>query len=81
MGRAYSKRENPVQEGTMNKSIFKSKTFWFAVLYGVVNLAGLVGFADYTPSSDVAEVVGIIVSAGAIALRYVTDRPVSLRGE
>ncbi len=63
------------------KSLFSSKTFWFAVLYGAINIAGIVGFADFTPSDDVAEVVGIVVSAVTIALRYVTDRPVTLTGE
>ena len=62
------------------KSIFASKTFWFAVLYGFINLAGLLGFADFTPSSDVAEIVGVLVSAGAILLRYVTEEPVSVLG-
>ena len=62
------------------KSIFTSKTFWFAVLYGVVNLAGLVGFADFTPSDDIAEIVGILASAGAILLRFVTRQPVTVTG-
>ena len=62
------------------KSIFASRTFWFAVLYGTVSLAGLVGFADFTPSSDVAEIVGVLVAAVSIALRYVTRDPVSLSG-
>ena len=62
------------------KSIFASKTFWFAILYGIVNVAGLLGFADFSPSSDVVEIVGVLVSAGAIVLRFVTDRPVSLSG-
>ena len=64
----------------MNKSIFESKTFWFSVLYGVVNVAGLLGFADFSPSGDVAELVGILVSVGAIALRFYTNRGVSLSG-
>ena len=74
---------NPIGGSSMAvdvKSIFASKTFWFAVLYGVINLAGLLGFADFTPSSDVAEIVGVLVSAGAILLRLVTDTPVSLTG-
>ena len=63
------------------KSIFSSKTFWFATLYGVVNLAGLLGYADFTPDSDVSEVVGVLVSAGAILLRFYTNRPVALRAD
>ncbi len=62
------------------KSIFASKTFWFSVLYGVFNVAGLLGYADFSPSSDVVELVGILVSVGAIGLRFYTNRGVSLSG-
>ncbi len=60
------------------KSIFQSKTIWFSVIYGIVNVAGLVGFADFSPSSDVAEIVGVAVSAIGIALRLVTSKSVSV---
>ena len=64
-----------------NKSIFTSKTFYFALLYGLINVAGILGFNDFSPSSDVAEIVGIVVSIVAIALRFVTNRGVSLSGD
>lgn len=51
------------------------KTVGFAVLFGLIHIAGLVGYADYTPSTDVAEIVGIITSIVVVALRYVTTTP------
>ena len=62
------------------KSIFASRTFWLAVLFGAVNVAGLFGFADFSPSGDVSEIVGIVVSVVAIVVRLRTNQPVSLSG-
>ena len=54
------------------KNWYTSKTIWFAVLYGVVSLAGLIGFADYRPDSETLEIVGIIVAVATVLLRKVT---------
>lgn len=58
---------------------YESKTVWFAVLFGVIQVAGLFGYADYTPSTDVAEIVGVIVSVVMLILRFVTTSGVRLR--
>ena len=63
----------------MNKRPWQSKTFWFFLLYLVVSVAGLFGYADYTPSGDEAEIVGIGLSVVGIVLRFWTNRGMSLR--
>ena len=46
---------------------YASKTLWFSVLFGLVNLAGIFGYGDFTPSPEVVQYVGIAVSViGAI---------------
>ena len=63
----------------MEKSPLVSKTIIFAVLFGLVNVAGLFGYADYSPGTDVTEIVNVVVSVVMIALRFVTKDPVSLK--
>lgn len=58
------------------KKWYQSKTVWFSVLYAVVMAAGLFGYADFSPSSDVAEIVGLIVSMVGVILRLVTDKKI-----
>ena len=62
----------------MSKGFWESKTFWFFLVYLVTSVAGLFGFADYTPSGDEAEIVGVVVSIVGIALRFLTNRPITL---
>lgn len=62
------------------KSIFKSKTFWFSILFGLVSLAGLFGFAEFKPESNVLELINVIVAVVMIVLRFVTKQAVGLRG-
>jgi len=64
----------------MNKKPWESKTLWFFVLYALVSVAGLLGFADWTPSGDEAEIVGVLVAVVGIVLRFWTNRGVSLTG-
>ena len=56
------------------KMWYESKTLWFNILYGVVAIAGLVGFVEYVPSADTVEIVGVLVAAINIALRFVTNK-------
>ena len=60
------------------KKFYESKAFWFAVLFGVVQLAGLFGFASYEPSSDVAQVVSLVGAAVMLVLRFVTNKRIEL---
>ena len=60
------------------KKVWQSKTFWFALLFGVVQVAGLFGFADYSPSDDVQEIVNIIVAVVVIVLRFLSNKKIRL---
>jgi hypothetical protein len=60
------------------KKFYKSKTVWFALLFGLVNVAGLVGYADYSPGTDVVEIVNVVVAAVTLLLRFVTKEPLEL---
>lgn len=60
----------------MDKKFYESKTFWFAVIFGLVQVAGLFGFADYTPGRDVAEIVNILVAVAVIILRLMTSKKI-----
>ncbi|RLC88747.1 MAG: hypothetical protein DRJ03_01465 [Chloroflexi bacterium] len=60
------------------KKWYASKTFWFAILFGLVHVAGLFGFADYTPSSDVAEIVNVVGAVIILILRLVTNKAIEL---
>ena len=51
------------------------RTVAFFVLFALVQLAGIVGFADYTPGTDLAEAVSLVVAFIAVILRLVTDTP------
>ena len=58
----------------MTKKWYESKTFWFAVLFAVVQLAGVFGFAGYTPSEDVVEIVAVLNAVAMLILRFVTKK-------
>ena len=60
------------------KKFYQSKTVWFAVLFALVSLAGLFGYADFTPSNDVAEIVNVAVAAIVLVLRLFTNKGVEL---
>ena len=55
----------------MKKSIIKSKTFWFNVLTLALTVA------EFLP----AKAAGIIIPAGNVALRFVTENPVGIFSE
>lgn len=60
------------------KKWYQSKTLWFALLYGLVSIAGIFGWADYQPSADTLEIVGVVVAAITLVLRLVTKQGVEL---
>ena len=62
----------------MDKKPLQSKTIIFALIFGAVHIAGLFGFADYTPGQDVTEIVNLVASGVVLVLRLVTNKGVSL---
>ncbi len=60
------------------KSPLSSKTIIFAVLFGLFHLAGLFGYADYTPSGDVTEIVNVIAAGVVLVLRLVTNKGIAI---
>ena len=62
----------------MDKKPLASKTIIFALIFGVVHIAGLLGYADYTPGQDVTEIVNVVAAAVVLVLRLVTNKGISL---
>ena len=62
----------------MDKSFWKSKTLWFGCLWVIVGVAGLFGFGDFVPGSDVIEWAEIINGLLVIVLRVITKVPLKL---
>lgn len=60
------------------KKWYQSKTLWFAILWGLVQLAGIFGFAEFVPGDQVAQYVNLIVSVVVALLRVFTKQPVKL---
>lgn len=60
------------------KSLWKSKTFWFNTISGVIGVVGQIqGFLPPPALPYVAAVVAV----GNIVLRMITDQPVSISGK
>ena len=62
----------------MDKNFWKSKTFYFGLLSIVIGVAGLFGFGDFVPGSDVIEWAEIINGLIVIGLRVITKVPLKL---
>lgn len=60
----------------MGKSPWSSKTIIFFTLFAGTAVAGLFGYADWTPDTDMVEWVNIGVSAMGAWLRFVTREPI-----
>jgi hypothetical protein len=58
------------------KKFYLSKTFWFAILFGLVSVAGISGYGDYTPSQDTTEIVNVVVAVVFLILRFITKKGV-----
>ena len=62
----------------MDKKWYQSKTFYFGVLSIVIGVAGLFGFGDFVPGSDVIEWAEIINGLIVIGLRVITKVPLKV---
>ena len=59
----------------MDKDFWKSKTFYFGLLWVLIGVAGLFGYGDFVPGSDVIEWAEIINGLLVIVLRVITKVP------
>lgn len=59
-----------------NKPWYTSKTIIFGILFTVVHFAGLVGFGEYSPPTDLVSLLDQIGGLVAILLRLWTTRPI-----
>ena len=60
------------------KKWYASKTLWFSILFALVNLAGVFGFAEFVPGDDVSQYVSVGASVVVALLRFATDKGVEL---
>lgn len=60
------------------KKLYESRTIIFFVLTLIVAIAGVFGFADFTPSGQEAEIVAIVISIVGLVLRMFTSKGVEL---
>jgi len=58
------------------KMWYESKTVWFNVLYGVIAVAGLAGFAEFVPTDNSVEIVGVLIAGINIVLRFMTNKEI-----
>ena len=56
------------------KKWYQSKTIWFTILFALVNVAGIFGYADFTPDSNIVEYINLGVAVIMAILRAVTDQ-------
>ena len=60
------------------KKWYQSKTLWFSILFALVNVAAIFGYADFVPGDDVVQYVNIGVSVIVALLRAFTNQGVKL---
>ena len=60
------------------KKWYASKTLWFSILFALVNLAGVFGYAEFVPGDDISQYVSIGVSVIVALLRVFTSEKVEL---
>lgn len=56
------------------KRFYQSKTLWFNALVLLVAVAGVFGFGEFKPSSEMIEIISVVVAAINIVLRLVTNQ-------
>jgi len=62
----------PEGEPTMKKW-YQSKTLWFSILFALVNIAGVFGFAEFVPGDELVNYVNIGISVIVALLRVFTS--------
>lgn len=60
----------------MHKDWWTSKTLWFGLLYILTGVAGIFGFAEYQPTSQVVEIGSVVTGVVVILLRLLTKQPI-----
>lgn len=60
------------------KKWYASKTLWFAVLWGLIQVAGIFGFAEYAPGEDLIYYVNLGVSVIVAVLRAITKEGIEV---
>lgn len=60
------------------KKWYQSKTLWFAVLWAIVQIAGIFGYADYAPGDSLVYYVNLGVSVIVAVLRAFTKEGLEL---
>ena len=60
------------------KKVYTSKTIIFSVLFALVNIAAIFGYAEFVPGDDIAQYVNIGVAVIVAILRFLTKEPVSI---
>ena len=66
------------QEPDMNKKWYASKTLWFSILFALVNLAGIFGYAEFVPGDNLVQYVNLGISLVVALLRVFTNQGVEL---
>ncbi len=61
------------------KEFWKSKTFYFGALWVLIGVAGLFGYGDYVPDTDVEQIAEIVNGIIIIVLRFLSTQKVVLR--
>ena len=67
-----------VEEEPEMKKWYASKTLWFSILFAIVNLASLFGYAEFVPGDAVSQYVSVGVSVIVALLRVFTNQGVEL---
>lgn len=60
------------------KKWYASKTLWFSILFALVNIAGIFGYAEFIPGDDIVQYVNVGVSVIVALLRVFTDQGIEL---
>ncbi len=60
------------------KSVFRSKTFWFNVVFVLVTVANALGFAEFVPADDAQQIAVVVVAVVNLVLRlWFTDTAIT----